>query len=174
MYWRNIISLYCILSSAAKKTFVKQAVTKNFTLSQYSLAKLYATGLGIKKDEVRALALFLEAGEAGFVKAQYNLGKLYRDGIGTDADPIAAAGWFMRAAVQGYAKAQEKLIRRFTDGTGVDRDMAEALKWATLATRQGRASAQAILDDMRTSMSRQQIDEAELRAKAFQPVSISR
>ena len=75
-------------------------------LSQYSLAKLYATGPGIKKDEFRSLALYFEAGEAGFVKAQYNLGKLYRDGIGTDADPVAAANWFMRAAVQGYAKAQ--------------------------------------------------------------------
>ncbi len=151
--------------------WLKRAAANGFARSQYSLAKMYAAGLGVEKDNKRALALFLKSGNAGFVKAQYNLGKIYRDGIEVEADPDVSLDWFRKAANQGYAKAQEKLARRFARGTGVNSDVTEALKWAILATQQGRSSAQNILNDLRKTMSRRQIAEAESRAKAFRPVS---
>ncbi len=149
--------------------WLKRAAANGFVRSQYSLAKLYATGLGVEKDDARALDLFLAAGQAGFVKAQYNLGKIYRDGIGVEADSGVSVDWFTKAANQGYAKAQEKLASRFADGTGVERDVIEALKWAILATQQGSSSAQYTLDDLRETMSDHQIAEAESRAQAFRP-----
>ncbi len=154
--------------------WLKRAAADDFVPSQYTLAKLYATGLGIEKDDARAFALFLKAGNAGFVKAQYNLGKIYRDGIGVEADSGVSVDWFRKAAEQGYAKAQEKLATRFARGIGVKSDVTEALKWAILATRQGRTSAQKILNDLRKTMSRRQIGEAESRAKAFRPVPATR
>lgn len=149
--------------------WLKRAAANGFVRSQYSLAKLYATGIGVEKDNTRALALFLAAGNAGFVKAQYNLGKIYRDGIGVETDAGLSVDWFSKAAKQGYAKAQEKLATRYARGGGVNRDIVEALKWAILATQQGRESAQEILDDLRETMTPQQIAEAESRATAFRP-----
>ena len=131
--------------------------------------KLLVAGTGVKRDKTRALTLFLKAGKAGFVKAQYNLGKIYRDGFGVEADPVVSVDWFRKAAEQGYAKAQEKLATRFARGTGVKRDVTEALKWAILATRRGRTSAQKIREDLRKTMTRRQIAEAESRANAFRP-----
>ena len=154
--------------------WLKRAAADGFVRSQYTLAKLYATGLGVEKDDARAFALFLKAGNAGFVKAQYNLGKIFRDGIGVEADPGISVSWFERAAKQGYAKAQEKLATRFARGTGVKSDVTEALKWAILATQHGRTLAQKVLNDLRKSMSRRQITEAESRAKAFRPVTAIR
>ena len=66
------------------------------------------------------------------------------------------------------------MTSRFARGTGVKSDVTEALKWAILATRQGRTSAQKVLNDLRKSMSRRQIAEAESRAKAFRPVPATR
>ena len=147
--------------------WLKRAAASGFVRSQYSLAKMYAAGLAVEKDDKRALALFLKAGKAGFVKAQYNLGKVYRDGIGVDADRVASLDWFTKAANQGYAKAQEKLARHFARPNNAKRDVTEALKWGILATRQGRTSARDILVDLRKSMSAGQIAEAESRAKVF-------
>lgn len=154
--------------------WLTHAAEAGFVPSQYTLAKIYASGIAVERDDARALALFERAGEAGFVKAQYNLGKIYRDGIGVEADPAVSFEWFNKAARQGYAKAQERLATRFALGDGVGRDVTEALKWAILAARQGYASAQDILDDLRKSMSKQQIAEAERRAAEFRTVAATR
>ncbi len=152
-------------------TWLKSAAATGFVVSQYSLAKLYATGLGVEKDDARAFELFLMAGKAGFVKAQYNLGKIYRDGLGVEANPAISVDWFNKAAMRGYAKAQEKLVTRFATGIGVKEDRVEALKWAILAIQQGRTSVQKNFNDLRKTMNRDQISEAENRARAFRPIA---
>lgn len=149
--------------------WLKRAAAGGFARSQYSLAKLYATGHGVTLDDDKAFALMLAAGQAGFVRAQYNLGKMYRDAQGVDQDLAAASTWFRHAAEQGYAKAQARLATRYLYGQGVALDLVEALTWATLAVTQGDDSAIETRDLLHGLLDDPQIAEAKRRAAAFQP-----
>jgi len=149
-------------------TLLKRTASAGFAPSQHSLGKLYAAGLGVEKDNARALQLILEAGKAGFVKSEYSLGKFYRDGIGVEPDQAESVAWFRRAAEQGYAKAQEKLAIRYADGKVVERNLVEALKWATLAAGQGMSAALDIRTKLLGIMNSQPIAEAERLANELQ------
>lgn len=149
--------------------WLEAAAFAGFTRSQYSLGKLYETGLGVAVDQTRAFQLISKAAEGGLVSAQYSFGKMYRDGRGTEADPVLAAHWFSLSAAQGYTKAQSRLAARYRSGEGVPQDLVEALKWASLAQTQGDGEAIELTLELRRLLTSEEVAEAERRAKSFRP-----
>jgi hypothetical protein len=135
--------------------------------AQIALGELYEAGQGVARDETEAAKWYRRAAEQGNAAGQYGLALLYLVGKGVPKDDAEALKWYRQAADQGYALALFHLGMRYKKGQGVTPDPAEAYKWLSLAAAQGIAEATEIRDDLKRSMTREQINEGRRRADAF-------
>jgi TPR repeat protein len=71
--------------------------------SCYIVASLYHAGLGVPKNEERALDLYRQSCETGLWRGCGRLAESYRTGQGTSPDPEHAAEYFERACRGGHA-----------------------------------------------------------------------
>ena len=74
--------------------------------AQLALGYLYAEGIGVERDPVRAARWYRRAAEAGDPAAQYALGLMYEIGAGVPADPDEAEAWYGRAVAQDYCPGE--------------------------------------------------------------------
>lgn len=105
------------------------------------LGFMYSRGEGIARDDVRALAWFKLAAEAGRPEAQFELSKMYRNGIGTQPDGDAALYWLRRAADRGKVEALEALAEQYWRQDAYPADAKAALELSLEAAMQGSATA---------------------------------
>ncbi len=112
------------------------------TFHQYMLARCFADGNGVTKDEVAAFNWYRKAAEQGHDDAQNSLGVCYAKGVGVAKNEQEAVKWYCKAAEQGYADAQNSLGVCYAKGVGVAKDEQEAVKWYCMAAEQGHADAQ--------------------------------
>ncbi len=108
----------------------------------------YGNGIGIAKDEQKAVEWFQKAADQGYAVAQFNMGMGYANGRGVDKDERKAVEWFQKAADQGYAAAQNNLGWMYGNGIGVDKDEQKAVEYYQKAADQGDATAQVNLGGM--------------------------
>lgn len=81
------------------------------TNAQYKLGRLYAQGLGVPRDTVKAMRWYTRAAEQDQVDAQFELGNLMlRDFFGAP-DISAARRWYGLAKAQGHTGATARLNR---------------------------------------------------------------
>lgn len=113
-----------------------------------NVALLLRTGKGVKRDPVRALWFYEEAGSKGFALAQVNAAFMHLEGGGVPKNLEAAAFWFHEAARAGSPIAQYNLAVMYERGSGVEKDMAKALGWYALAARSGSRLAIARLETL--------------------------
>ncbi len=103
---------------------------------------LLVDGLGVEKNDKRAVELYYTAAEAGYAPAANALGQCYSFATGVKADDLRAVSCYRRSAEAGYAPAQFHLGVCYFNGQGVKVDKAEAAKWYAAAAEQGYAPAQ--------------------------------
>jgi hypothetical protein len=65
---------------------------------QSTLAVMYHTGAGVKKDYQKAFYWYKKAAEQGITAAQANLGVMYAKGTGTKQDYVKSYAWYSVAA----------------------------------------------------------------------------
>ena len=120
------------------------------------IARIYAEGLGVGKDEKTAVnwyARAAEAGEAaarmfekaaltGHAEANYNLGLLFLKGDGKPENPRRAFQHILYAAEKGIAQAQYDVAAMYQSGDGVAANAEEAARWLSRAAGQGYAAAE--------------------------------
>jgi len=108
---------------------------------------MHAMGIGVDREPITALALYLLAAGKGDLAAQNNLGELYEIGAdpGLEKDPHRAALWYEAAARGGFGPAQYNLGRLYAAGVGVGYDLVAAHFWLHLAEEQGVANAAELL-----------------------------
>ena len=78
---------------------------------------MYALGLGVEKDEVRAFEWYLRSSMKGHPGAQSGIGWYYEVGIGTEIDLVRAYMWYALSAIGGdpdAAISQEEVIKKMT------------------------------------------------------------
>jgi TPR repeat protein len=137
------------------------AAGKGHAIAQWKLARMYADGDGVDRDDYKAFELFSEVADAHaddspsepvapFVSNAFvRLGTYYYDGIpntAIKADPSRARQIYAYAASYfGDPDAQLKLARMYYEGEGGDRDTLQAARWAKLAADKGNVGAQALL-----------------------------
>ena len=126
------------------RTLARQGDTR----AQYSLARMYAGGIGVAEDDEAALYWFRAAAQQGSVEAQSELALMFSLGRGVRQDHTLAAYWYGRLAEDGHATAQFLLAGMYEDGTGVERDVSLAFFWYRKAAEQGYVGAQAKLGEM--------------------------
>ena len=140
--------------------------------AQCRLGSLYMEGNGVEHNDATAFMWFQRAANQGDATAQYNVGASYAGGTGVQKSDVDAAKWFRRAADQGVAFAQLNLGLLYAAGNGVPQDSVEALKWMELALFALPAGgvrsdvARAVID-VTAKMTREQIEEAKKRERAW-------
>lgn len=144
--------------AAAAKWYKKKAVEGDIT-SLKKLADCYENGNGVKRDQNKALKLYIKAAEQGNAKAQLFLGEHYYNGWGScyedERDYDEALKWYKKAAEQGEAEAQLWMGDYYSaeaeeefEGDGeyyIDINEAKqnlAIEWYTRAAEQGQCEAQ--------------------------------
>ncbi|WP_407932978.1 tetratricopeptide repeat protein [Jannaschia ovalis] len=79
---------------------------------------IYALGLGVERDPVRAFEWYLRSAMKGHPGAQSGVGWYYEEGIGMPApDLVRAYMWYVLSAIGGdpdAAISQEEVVRKMT------------------------------------------------------------
>jgi TPR repeat protein len=78
---------------------------------------MYALGLGVDKDPVRAFEWYLRASMKGHPGAQSGIGWYYEVGIGTQIDLTRAYMWYALSAIGGdpdAAISQEEVVKKMS------------------------------------------------------------
>lgn len=145
------------------------AADQGHAAAQKHLADLYEVGQGVPLDGAEALKWCQRAAEQGHVGAQYGLAIMFASGRGTKLNDAEAVKWYRMAAERGFALAQFNLGDRYTTGRGVSQDRAEAYKWLSLAAAQGIPDAAEARDQLKASMTGEQMKEGKRRVAAFVP-----
>lgn len=135
----------------AYKAWLPLAET-GYAKAQASIAWMYHTGNGVKKDMQTAAEWYRKAADQGHEIAQNNLGVFYEDGLAGPANAKKAAIWYQMAADQGYAYAQYNLGMLYAEGRGVAKDIEQAKYWLRIASRQKVEQATTALGKLNVEM----------------------
>ncbi len=135
---------------------------------------MYHYGQGVPQDYPEAVRWYRMAAEQGNANGQFNFGVMYHDGRVVPQDYAEAVRWYRMAAEQGNADAQFNLGYMYRHGQGVPQDFVEAHMWYNLAAaragnKEGRDWATRNREIVASKMSREQIAEAQKRAREWQP-----
>ncbi len=148
-------------SASSAIAALKYAAAGGELLAQWKLAKIYASGDGVPRDDIKAYDFFSQIvanydeddpnsrGRAVVSSAVVSLGIYNLNGIANSMvrpDPQRALRMFQFAATRfGDANAQYNLARMHLDGAGVEKDGREAIRWLFLAADKGHLQAEALL-----------------------------
>jgi TPR repeat protein len=132
--------------------------------AELKLARIYAQGLGVPKDDAKAFTYYQQIADqhaeinpgnpiAKFVaEAFVALGHDYQDGVSAmllQPDAPRAAGLYRHAASYfGDADAQYALAHLYLTGNGVDKNVGLAANWLAMAAKKQHAPAQAALGEL--------------------------
>lgn len=105
--------------------------------AQFELGLRHASGLGTKKNLVRAIFWYRKAARSNVPEAQFILGIYYSYGEGIPKNAAKAAYWLLKAAANGNVEAQWLTARNFQIGIGVPEDQPKAACWLKQGANQG-------------------------------------
>ena len=116
--------------------------------AQISFGTMFREGLGVDKNEMRAINLYRKAADQGSASGQFIMGNMYELGIGVRKDEADAVSWYRKSAENGYALAQANLALAYALGRGIAKDDAEAVRWYRKSADQNYPNAQSGLGGM--------------------------
>lgn len=93
-----------------------------------NLGLLYRNGLGVKRDDKKALKYFEKAVKLGSAAAMTSVGAFYRDGRAVDKDNKMAFKYFKSAAKLNDPQGITNFGLCFLEGTGVNKDGTKAVR----------------------------------------------
>ncbi len=120
--------------------------------AQLPVAKMYAFGEEVPKNDKTAVKWYAKAAKQGDAKAQHNIGVMYAKGKGVLTDIGKAYVWFDLAAYNDYergAEAKNIAGKQMTDEQirkvqHLSKACIEALKWYQKSANHGFAKAHVI------------------------------
>ena len=113
-----------------------QAAAQNHAKARCNLGIMFASGIGVQRDDSRAARYYLAAATGGVPRAMFDLAVLYARGRGVLKDDVAAVAWCERAAVAGDAAACVNMAHVLGQGlVGRCPDSRAARRWLDLAAR---------------------------------------
>jgi hypothetical protein len=115
--------------------------------AMFELGQLYEKGLGVVKDDARALELYRAAAGLGFADALNDLGFIhFQGGLGVTRDPAVALDYFEQAANLRQPQAMYNFAALIDDGSVAGKGPEQA---ATYLYRALRTGAQDVFDVVR-------------------------
>ena len=161
---RNAIRSYLAGNKDEAVKSLEFAADQGHAPAQWKLARMYAEGDGVPRDDLRAFETFSKVCDrhadespdsptAPFVSNAFvALGSYYLNGIpnsAVKANPARAREMFTYSASYfGDSQAQLILARLYLDGIGGAKDMKQAVRWLNLSAEKGNRIAQAQLGQL--------------------------
>ncbi len=105
------------------------------------LGIMHFSGLGVVRDQQKALAFYQSAAEQGQAAAMHNLGAMYYRGEGVNINYARSREWNMKAAEGGLVMAQHDYASMLRTGIGGPKDTKQAMFWYEKASRAGYANS---------------------------------
>jgi len=127
--------------SAAAKIFLELAKSGHAN-SQYQLAVMLDSGVGLEEDHAQAAIWYQKAARKGHIEAQYNLAIAYATGEGIKLNMRKAIYWMKKSALSGNINSQYNLGLIYILGNGVAVNFEEGMQWWKLAAKNGDSMAQ--------------------------------
>ena len=113
-----------------------QAAQQNHAKARCNLGIMFASGIGVQRDDSKAARHYLAAATGGVPRAMFDLAVLYARGRGVLKDDVAAVAWCERAAIAGDAAACVNMAHVLGQGlVGRCPDARAARRWLDLAAR---------------------------------------
>ena len=78
-----------------------QAASQNHAKARCNLGIMFASGIGVQRDDSKAARYYLAAATGGVPRAMFDLAVLYARGRGVLKDDVAAVAWCERAGSDG-------------------------------------------------------------------------
>lgn len=144
----------------------KAAAEQGNADGQFGLGCRYLLGQGVQTDLNEAFRWFKLAADQGHPVAQYDLGRMYDFGQGTEKDPASALLYYENAAQQDIPNAQYRLGLLLADRATNSTEKVSAYKWLMVA-QDFVGQNITMLNDLRRSMSAQEVGEAEREVDAW-------
>ena len=132
--------------------------------AQVKLARAYANGRDLPKDDAKAFTYFQQIADQQAdisprspvakyaAEAFVALGQYYLDGVpemSLSSNPSYAGQLFRHAASYfGNAEAQYRLARLYMNGDGVEKNLGLAVNWLSIAAKKQHAASQATLGEI--------------------------
>ena len=145
---------------------VKAAAMKGDAAAQCQMGLFYMNGIGVDRDEDKAVEWLKKAAAQNHAQAQYNLGIYYAKFTDKEAVRLAVK-WLKKAVLQDYADAQFNLAQLYLnphhpasreDGAG-----RRAIALLRRAAAKGHAAAKAKLEELGCTAPQSQESLEELR-----------
>ena len=111
------------------RKYYDRAVELGNNKAANNIGCMYLGGLGVNKDNVKAIEWYEKAANLGNVVAMTNLGMMYREGEGVAQDYLKSKQWYEKAADLGNAYAMDTLGDFYRDGLGVEQNYLKAKEW---------------------------------------------
>jgi len=112
------------------------AADQGHAKAQCNLGMLYSQGLGVDKNDSKAVYWFRKAAMQNNVPAQINLAVMYSNGWGIPQNEAEATKWYKRAAEQGHPNGQNNYGLACKMGVGAAQNDSEAVYWFRKAAEQ--------------------------------------
>ena len=104
-YKKEKFKLQAQMPTNAIKWF-REAAKQKYTPALIKLASCYESGIGVKKDEAKALELYLEAATLGDSLAQFYLSGIYKTGrCGVRINEAKATEWYRKSGFDKVIKS---------------------------------------------------------------------
>jgi TPR repeat protein len=112
--------------------------------SQYILGRMYGQGVGVEKNNVKAIYWLEKASDREHAEAQLILGTMYVSELENVPHNVDRGMMLItKAANQGLSEAKGQLASIYFSGRyGIDKDQGEAKKWMIDLAEDGDANAQ--------------------------------
>ena len=148
----------------AFKEWLPLAEQGNYTL-QYNIGIMHKIGQGVPVDIAESKKWLQLSAEQGYAPAQNSLGDILLYGRGVVNDYAKATEWYRLAAEQNHDGAQKSLGANYEYGLGVPQDNVVAYMWYVIASLNGNQTAGEYLDQIKTSMTAEEMSKATYNAK---------
>jgi TPR repeat protein len=116
---------------------------------QFSLGQAFDAGLGVERDDSKAVEWYRKAAEQGMMGAMYFLAQKLEFGQGVRSDREQAIRWHLKAGEGGLPESQYALGEHYLcQREHVSENWPEAARWFRMAAEQGHSNAQLRLAGM--------------------------
>lgn len=142
---------------------LKKAAEHGSAMAQFNLGVMYHDAVDVPVDFAEARKWFEKAADQNIDRAEYNLGVMYYRGEGVKVDYVKALSLFTASAKSGFSDAAYNLGVMYAKGQGTKQSGMDAFAWFSIAAAEGDAKAPDVIANLKTSMTPQQIDQANSR-----------
>lgn len=145
--------------------------------AMYLVGSMYHMGMGTSPSYKDAAEWYRKSADAGKPDAVFTMGVVYEGGIGVPRNGKESFAWYKKSADRGFYPGQLKVANMYAKGQGVPKDPAASYLWYAIAERftpragNDRFEIPIIKDKLSAMMTKEQIADADRKAKAWKPVA---